>query len=78
LSKDVLTGWLPEAYDHGVFGAIEQETFMQHMSRIEEANVGAVPKIIAALVVILGLAAVGAFVVYGSGMWNPAPAKTAY
>jgi hypothetical protein len=51
---------------------------MQHMSHIEESNVGALPKIIAALVVILGLVAVGAVVVYGSGMWNPAPAKTAY
>jgi hypothetical protein len=51
---------------------------MQHMSRIEEANVGAFSKIIAALVVVLGLVAVGAAVVYGSGMWNPAPEKSAY
>ena len=51
---------------------------MQHESHIAELNTGAVPKLIALLVVVLGLAAVGAYVVYGSGMWNPLPAKSAY
>ena len=51
---------------------------MQHESHIAESNTGAVPKLIAILVMVLGLAMVGAYVVYGSGMWNPAPAKSAY
>ena len=51
---------------------------MQHISPIQESNVGALPKLIAVLVVVVGLAAIGAAVVYGSGMWNPAPAKSAY
>ena len=51
---------------------------MQHESHIAESNSGALSKLIAVLVVLLGLAAVGAYVVYGSGMWNPAPAKSAF
>ena len=51
---------------------------MQHESHISEANTGALPKIIAAAVIVLGLCAVGLYVVYGSGMWNPPPAQSAY
>ena len=51
---------------------------MQHESHIEEPKAGAAAKLIALLVVVLGLVAVGAYVVYGSGMWNPPPAKSAY
>ena len=51
---------------------------MQHESHIAESNTGAIAKLIALLVVVLGLVAVGAYVVYGSGMWNPTPAKSAY
>lgn len=51
---------------------------MQHISPIEEPNVGALPKLIAVIAVVVGLLAVGAYVVYGSGMWNPPPAKSAY
>jgi hypothetical protein len=51
---------------------------MQHESHIAESNSGALPKLIAVLVVLLGLAAVGAYVVYGSGMWNPPQAKSAF
>ena len=51
---------------------------MQHISPIQESNVGAVSKLIAVLAVVVGLAAIGAGVVYGSGMWNPPPAKSAY
>jgi hypothetical protein len=51
---------------------------MQHISPIQESNVGAAQKLIAVLIVVLGLAAIGAAVVYGSGMWNPPPAKSAY
>jgi hypothetical protein len=51
---------------------------MQHESHIAEANIGTLPKLVAVAVVILGLCAVGAYVVYGSGMWNPPAAKSAY
>jgi hypothetical protein len=51
---------------------------MQHESHIEDPNVGTTSKFIALLVVVLGLVAIGAYVVYGSGMWNPPPAKSAY
>jgi hypothetical protein len=51
---------------------------MQHETHIAESNSGAVSKLIALLVIVLGLAVVGAYVVFGSGMWNPPPAKSAY
>ena len=51
---------------------------MQHESHISEANVGALPKLIAVLAVVVGLCAIGAYVVYGSGMWNPPQAHQAY
>ena len=52
---------------------------MQHESHVgAEPNTGAAAKLIAVLVVVLGLAAIGAYVVYGSGMWNPPPAKSAF
>jgi hypothetical protein len=51
---------------------------MQHESHIAESKSGALSKFIAVLVVVLGLAAVGAYVVYGSGMWNPPQAKSAF
>jgi hypothetical protein len=51
---------------------------MQHISPIAESNGGALPKLIAVIAIVVGLAAVGAYVVYGSGMWNPPPAKSAY
>jgi hypothetical protein len=51
---------------------------MQHESHIAESNSGALAKLIALLVVVLGLAAIGAYVVYGSGMWSPPQAKSAY
>jgi hypothetical protein len=51
---------------------------MQHESHIAESNSGTLPKLIAVLVVLLGLAAIGAYVVYGSGMWNPPQAKSAF
>jgi hypothetical protein len=51
---------------------------MQHENRIPEASVGALPKLLAVLAVVVGLLAVGAYVVYGSGMWNPPQAKSTY
>ena len=51
---------------------------MQHDHYIAESNVGTLPKIIAILAVVLGLCAIGAFVVYGSGMWNPPVAHSSY
>ena len=51
---------------------------MQHESHIPEAEIGAVPKLIAVLAIVVGLLAIGAYVVYGSGMWAPPPAKSAY
>jgi hypothetical protein len=51
---------------------------MQHESHISEANTGALPKIIALIVIVVGLCAIGAYVVYGSGMWNPPPAHSDY
>jgi hypothetical protein len=59
-------------------GQSERETFMQHDSHIAESHTGAMPKIIAILAVVLGLCAVGAYVVYGSGMWNPPAAHSSY
>jgi hypothetical protein len=51
---------------------------MQHQSHIAEPSVGAMPKLIAVLAVVLGLCAIGAYVVYGSGMWNPPTAQSSY
>jgi hypothetical protein len=51
---------------------------MQHESHIAEANVGALPRLIAVAVLIVGLLAVGVYVVYGSGMWNPPVAHSTY
>ncbi|HWC63950.1 MAG TPA: hypothetical protein VG501_10035 [Rhizomicrobium sp.] len=51
---------------------------MEHQTPINEANTGALPKLIAVIAIVVGLAAIGAYVVYGSGMWNPPPAKSAY
>jgi hypothetical protein len=51
---------------------------MEHQTPIEEATSGTMPKLIAVLAILVGLAALGAYVVYGSGMWNPPPAHTAY
>ena len=51
---------------------------MEHQSPIAEANTGALPKIIAVVAIVVGLAAIGAYVVYGSGMWNPPQAHSAY
>ncbi len=52
---------------------------MQHESHLDDkSDLGALPKIIAVLAVVAGLAAIGAYVVYGSGMWNPPVAKTSY
>jgi hypothetical protein len=51
---------------------------MQHESHISEAGVGALPKLIAVLAIVVGLCAIGAYVVYGSGMWNPPVAHSSY
>jgi hypothetical protein len=59
-------------------GIKKQETSLQNETHIAEPNGGTLPKLIALLVVVLGLAAVGAYVVYGSDMWNPPQAKSAY
>jgi hypothetical protein len=50
---------------------------MQHESHIQEQS-NPLAKIIALVVVVVGLCAVGAYVVYGSGMWSPKPADTSY
>lgn len=51
---------------------------MEHLTPIEETNTSTLPRLIAVLAILVGLAAIGAYVVYGSGMWNPPPAHTAY
>ena len=51
---------------------------MEHLKPINEANTGTMSKLIAVIAIVVGLAAIGAYVVYGSGMWNPPPAKSAY
>jgi hypothetical protein len=51
---------------------------MEHQTPISEANSSGLSKIIAIVAVVVGLAAIGAYVVYGSGMWNPPPAHSAY
>ena len=52
---------------------------MQHGEfHISEASVGTLPKLIAVLAVVVGLCAIGAYVVYGSGMWNPPVAHSSY
>ena len=51
---------------------------MQHQTPIAESDGSMLPKIIAVLAVVIGLAAIGAFVVYGSGMWNPPQAHSTY
>ena len=51
---------------------------MQHETYIKESNAGALPKFIAVLAVLLVAFAAGAYVVYGSGMWNPPPAVSHY
>ena len=51
---------------------------MQHESHISEAGVGALPKLIAVLAIVVGLCAIGAYVVYGSGMWDPPVAHSSY
>ena len=59
-------------------GHLTQETCMQHESHIADAGVGALPKLLAILAVVAGLCAIGAYVVYGSGMWNPPIAHSPY
>jgi hypothetical protein len=51
---------------------------MEHETHISEANAGTMPKIIAIVAMLVVLCAAGAYVVYGSGMWNPPPAHSAY
>jgi hypothetical protein len=51
---------------------------MDHQTPISEANTGALSKIIAIVAIVVGLACIGAYVVYGSGMWNPPQAHSAY
>ena len=51
---------------------------MQHETYIKESSVGVLPKILAVLAVVVLLCAAGAYVVYGSGMWNPPPAVSHY
>jgi hypothetical protein len=59
-------------------GLLKQETSMQHETYIKESSVGVLPKILAVLAVVVLLCAAGAYVVYGSGMWNPPPAVSHY
>jgi hypothetical protein len=59
-------------------GHLTQETCMQHESHIADAGIGALPKLLAILAVVVGLCAIGAYVVYGSGMWNPPVAHSPY
>jgi hypothetical protein len=51
---------------------------MEHLTPISEANSGTLPKILAIVAIVVGLAAIGAYVVYGSGMWNPPQAHSDY
>jgi hypothetical protein len=47
---------------------------MEHDIHIDDEPVISMgTKLVAALVVIVALCCSGAYVVYGSGMWNPAP-----
>jgi hypothetical protein len=58
---------------------IARRLSMQHESHIpDEAEIGTLPKLIAVLAIVAGLLAIGAYVVYGSGMWAPQPEKAAY
>jgi hypothetical protein len=50
---------------------------MQHETHISEQS-NPLAKIIALVVVVVGLCAIGAYVVYGSGMWSPKPAAASY
>ncbi len=50
---------------------------MEHEAHIAEPDIGTLPKILAVLAIVVGLGAIGAYVVYGSGMWNPPVAQTA-
>jgi hypothetical protein len=51
---------------------------MQHDYHLAEENTGAMTRVIAIVVMLVGLCAIGAYVVYGSGMWNPPPAQSPY
>ncbi len=52
---------------------------MEHNSHLTDSNdSGAFQKIIAAIVVAIALGAVGAYVMYGSGMWDPPVHHAAY
>jgi len=44
---------------------------MQHEISYFRGQRRALPKLIAVLAIVVGLCAIGAYVVYGSGMWNP-------
>ena len=46
----------------------------QHISDKDEVGMGG--KLLAGIVVLVLLAAIGGYVVYGSGMWNPPIAHT--
>jgi hypothetical protein len=50
---------------------------MMHPTHIEEtSDFGAATKVAAILIVLALLCGVGAYVVYGSGMWAPQPVQT--
>lgn len=47
---------------------------MQHQTYIDDKqSQGFASKIVAVLLVVAAIAAIGGYVVYGSGIWNPAP-----
>jgi hypothetical protein len=54
----------------------QERTFMQHETYIKEEKLGVLPKLLAVLAMVVVLAGAGAYVVYGSGMWNPPQAAS--
>ena len=49
---------------------------MQHESHIsDEPNIGVGVRIVAILLVLIVIGAIVAYVVFGSGMWNPPPVQ---
>jgi hypothetical protein len=88
-SSDILDGqkefWpfchdtgLVEAYDHqGLICACGRLTLEHyaHISDKSDQSIGV--KLLAVLLVVLAIAALGGYVVYGSGMWNPVPQQKA-
>ena len=55
-----------------------REAYMEHHAHISDKSDQSIGvKLLAVLLVALAIAALGGYVVYGSGMWNPVPQQKA-